>query len=65
MLASDLPIFFEHQRDPDAARMAAFTIPAGATDPAGAEFEVAGERGTFVLVCDVVQARAVGSADST
>ncbi len=24
VLASDLPIFFEHQRDPDAARMAAF-----------------------------------------
>ncbi len=44
--------------------LAAFTIPAGATDPAGAEFEVAGER-AFVLVYDVVQARAVGSADST
>ena len=25
VINSDLPIFFEHQRDPDAARMAAFS----------------------------------------
>lgn len=37
-----------------------FTIGRGATEPAGAEFEVANDHGTFVLVYNVEQVRSPG-----
>jgi hypothetical protein len=40
--------------------LATFTIPAGATDPEGAQFEVAGDHGTFVLTYNVQQVESPG-----
>lgn len=40
--------------------LATFTIPAGVTDPEGAQFEVAGDYGTFVLTYNVQQVESPG-----